>query len=83
MKQFLIWLVRLYQRFISPLFPPSCRYRPTCSAYMIQALEKHGSKGFLMGIARILRCHPFVEGGEDPVPDHFSLRRNTGKKDGS
>ena len=46
---------------------------------MIQALEKHGSKGFLMGLARILRCHPFVEGGEDPVPDHFSLRRNTGK----
>lgn len=79
MKRFLIWLVRLYQRFISPLFPPSCRYRPTCSAYMIQALEKHGSKGFLMGLARILRCHPFVEGGEDPVPDHFSLRRNSDK----
>lgn len=79
MKQILIWLVRLYQRFISPLTPPSCRYRPTCSAYMIQALEKHGAKGFLMGLARILRCHPFVEGGDDPVPDHFSLRRNTGK----
>ena len=79
MKQILIWLVRLYQRFISPLTPPSCRYRPTCSAYMIQALEKHGAKGFLMGLARILRCHPFVEGGDDPVPDHFSLRRNRGK----
>ena len=79
MKRILIWLVRLYQRFISPLFPPSCRYRPTCSVYMIQALEKHGSKGFLMGLARILRCHPFVEGGEDPVPDHFSLRRNSDK----
>ncbi|WP_373713674.1 membrane protein insertion efficiency factor YidD [Streptococcus sp.] len=79
MKRILIWLVRLYQRFISPLFPPSCRYQPTCSAYMIQALEKHGSKGFLMGLARILRCHPFVEGGEDPVPDHFSLKRNSDK----
>jgi hypothetical protein len=76
MKTFLIWLVKLYQRFISPLTPPSCRYRPTCSAYMIQALEKHGAKGFFMGIARILRCHPFVEGGDDPVPDHFSLKRN-------
>ncbi|MGT2655883.1 membrane protein insertion efficiency factor YidD [Streptococcus varani] len=76
MKTFLIWLVKLYQRFISPLTPPFCRYRPTCSAYMIQALEKHGAKGFFMGIARILRCHPFVEGGDDPVPDHFSLKRN-------
>ncbi|MDO5078205.1 MAG: membrane protein insertion efficiency factor YidD [Streptococcus minor] len=80
MKQILIWLVRLYQRFISPLTPPSCRYRPTCSAYMIQALEKHGAKGFLMGLARILRCHPFVEGGEDPVPEYFSLKRNSEKK---
>lgn len=79
-SKLLIGLVRLYQRFISPLFPPSCRYRPTCSSYMIQALEKHGIKGFLMGLARIFRCHPFVEGGDDPVPDHFSLKRNSEKK---
>ena len=76
MSRFLIWLVRLYQRFISPLTPPSCRYHPTCSQYMIEALQKHGAKGFLMGLARIGRCHPFVEGGDDPVPDVFSLRRN-------
>lgn len=76
MTAILIWLVRLYQKFISPLFPPSCCYHPTCSAYMIEALQQHGLKGFLMGLARIGRCHPFVEGGEDPVPDHFSLRRN-------
>ena len=76
MKKILIGLVRFYQKYISPAFPPSCRYRPTCSAYMIKAIEKHGVKGVLMGIARILRCHPLVEGGEDPVPDHFSLRRN-------
>ncbi|VTS37289.1 Putative membrane protein insertion efficiency factor [Streptococcus pseudoporcinus] len=75
-KAFLIYLVRLYQKFISPLFPPSCRYRPTCSTYMIQAIEKHGIKGVLMGLARICRCHPFVEGGDDPVPDYFSLKRN-------
>lgn len=43
---------------------------------MIGAIEKHGGKGVLMGIARILRCHPFVEGGDDPVPDYFTLRRN-------
>ncbi|MGT2928946.1 membrane protein insertion efficiency factor YidD [Streptococcus dentasini] len=76
MKKLLIALVRLYQRYISPLSPPSCRYRPTCSNYMIEAIEKHGLLGVLMGFARILRCHPFVEGGDDPVPDHFSLRRN-------
>ncbi|MDG3131632.1 membrane protein insertion efficiency factor YidD [Streptococcus suis] len=76
MIQFFIGLVRVYQRFISPLFPPSCRYQPTCSAYMIEALQKHGLKGMLMGIARIARCHPFVEGGEDPVPNKFSLKRS-------
>lgn len=75
-KKLLIAPVRFYQKFISPAFPPSCRYKPTCSAYMIEAIEKHGAKGILMGIARILRCHPLVEGGEDPVPDHFSLHRN-------
>lgn len=68
--------VRFYQRKISPLFPPSCRYYPTCSNYMIQSLDRFGTKGFLMGISRILRCHPFAEGGIDPVPDHFSLKRN-------
>ena len=73
MKQVLTWLVRGYQRFISPLLPPSCRYYPTCSTYMIQALQKHGAiKVPLMGIARILRCNPFVKGGLDPVPA-FSL----------
>lgn len=75
MKKILIGLVRFYQKYISPAFPPSCRYQPTCSNYMIEAIERHGIKGVLMGIARILRCHPFVEGGEDPVPDHFTLKR--------
>ncbi|SUO89261.1 membrane protein insertion efficiency factor YidD [Streptococcus uberis] len=79
MKSIIINFVRLYQKWISPLFPPSCRYRPTCSTYMIEAVEKHGIKGVLMGIARILRCHPFVEGGEDPVPDEFTLIRNPQK----
>lgn len=71
-KKSLIALVRGYQKFISPLTPPSCRYEPTCSSYMIVAIEKHGIKGVLMGIARILRCNPFVEGGKDPVPDYFT-----------
>ena len=77
MRWLLMKLVRGYQRWISPLFPPTCRYYPTCSTYMLQALVKHGAlKGGLMGLARILRCHPFVRGGVDPVPDHFTLRRN-------
>lgn len=77
MKHLLIALVHLYQKYISPLFPPSCRYNPTCSTYMVQALEKHGFlKGLLMGIGRIFRCHPFIKGGKDPVPDYFTLRRN-------
>ena len=74
MKKCAIGLVRLYQRLLSPLFPPSCRYSPTCSNYMIQAIERHGLKGILMGFARILRCHPWSKTGVDPVPDHFSLR---------
>lgn len=80
MKKLLIAFVKCYQRFISPAFPASCRYRPTCSQYMIEAIDKHGLKGVLMGVSRILRCHPFTEGGDDPVPDHFSLHRNKSAK---
>ena len=80
-KRLLIAPVRFYQRFISPAFPPSCRFHPTCSNYMIQAIEKHGAKGVLMGIARILRCHPWSQTVDDPVPDTFSLKRNTKKRD--
>lgn len=77
-KRLLVLAVRFYQKAISPALPSSCRYQPTCSNYMLQAIQKHGSlKGVLMGSARILRCHPWVEGGIDPVPDKFSLRHNT------
>lgn len=77
LKKAMISLVRFYQKFISPLFPPSCRYYPTCSNYMIDALKKHGPiLGLIMGICRILRCNPFVRGGVDPVPDNFTIFRN-------
>ncbi|MGO2742034.1 MAG: membrane protein insertion efficiency factor YidD [Pseudolactococcus laudensis] len=72
----LIAPVRFYQVAISPLLPGACRYHPTCSNYMIVAIQKHGFPGVLMGTARILRCNPFVKGGVDYVPDHFSLKRN-------
>lgn len=65
----LIFLVKCYQYGISPMLPPSCRYEPTCSAYMIEAIRVHGPlKGAYLGIRRILRCHPLKEGGYDPVP---------------
>ncbi|WP_035618457.1 membrane protein insertion efficiency factor YidD [Lacticigenium naphthae] len=77
MKKVLISAVKGYQKAISPLFPPTCRYYPTCSHYAVEAIEKHGAaKGTMMGTARILRCHPFVKGGVDKVPDNFSLKRN-------
>ena len=82
MQKILISIVRGYQRFISPLFPPSCRYYPTCSTYTIQALQTHGGlKGSIMGVSRIFRCHPFVKGGIDYVPLKFSLKRNTVDKE--
>lgn len=69
-KRVLIFLVKLYRRFISPLkVRSSCIYTPTCSLYAIQALEKYGAiKGTYLAIRRILRCHPFAKGGYDPVP---------------
>ena len=65
----LIMFVRLYQRFISPLTPPSCRFTPTCSQYAVEALQKYGPfKGTYLAVRRILRCHPFGGSGYDPVP---------------
>ncbi|MEM9325345.1 MAG: membrane protein insertion efficiency factor YidD [Bacteroidota bacterium] len=60
--------VIIYQYSLSPLFPSSCRYTPTCSEYMKQAILKHGLKGVWMGIKRIARCHPWGGSGHDPVP---------------
>lgn len=64
--------IRGYQKLISPLLPARCRYRPTCSQYMIDAINRYGLKGVWLGLRRIGRCHPFVEGGEDPVPDTYT-----------
>lgn len=77
MRKLLIFLVKIYQRVISPALPKSCRYYPTCSTYMIDSLQKFGLiKGLVMGISRILRCNPFIRGGVDPVPDKFTIFRN-------
>lgn len=69
MKQLALALLRFYKRFISPALPSACRFEPTCSVYMYQAIEKYGVfKGGWMGIRRIARCHPLHPGGYDPVP---------------
>ena len=71
MKRILIALVKFYQKYISPLTPPTCRYVPTCSQYALEALEKYGAlKGGWLAIKRICRCHPFHKGHDfyDPVP---------------
>lgn len=65
----LVMMVRFYQRFISPLTPPSCRFTPTCSQYAVEALQKYGPlKGSWLALKRLLRCHPWGGSGYDPVP---------------
>ena len=63
-----IALIKAYRRFISPMLPASCRFTPSCSLYTLQAIEKYGIlRGGWMGARRLMRCHPFSEGGYDPV----------------
>lgn len=69
MKRAFIALIRGYQRYISPLLPDACIYKPTCSAYAIEAIQKYGAmKGSWLAFKRILRCNPLHAGGYDPVP---------------
>lgn len=66
----MIALVKLYQKTISPLKPPCCRFTPTCSAYAIEAFQKRGFfAGLILSVWRVLRCNPFAKGGYDPVPE--------------
>jgi uncharacterized protein len=68
-RWFALPLIRFYQRFISPLTPPSCIYTPTCSQYGYEAIQRYGLiKGGWLTARRILRCHPWAQGGHDPVP---------------
>jgi putative membrane protein insertion efficiency factor len=67
-KSFVLGLLHAYKWALSPMFPPSCRYVPTCSEYAMEAVERYGAlHGSWMALLRILRCHPFVKGGYDPV----------------
>lgn len=78
-----IFLIRLYQKYISPLKPPSCRFTPTCSNYAIAALKEWGLIiGGALAVWRILRCNPFSKGGYDPVPERKWGKRKSKKEDG-
>jgi putative membrane protein insertion efficiency factor len=70
MKRLLLWLIRFYRSKISPMFPPRCRFTPTCSAYALEAIGKYGAgKGTVLTVKRLLRCNPFYKGDYfDPVP---------------
>jgi len=69
MSKLVLSLVRLYQIFISPILPPRCIHVPTCSEYMLESVQQHGAwYGLWLGVKRLLRCHPFAQGGYDPVP---------------
>jgi len=68
MKKILVFFIKKYQKYISPLFGKNCRFYPSCSEYTKQAIEKYGAiKGCFIGLKRILRCNPFSKGGYDPL----------------
>ena len=68
MRKLIVGGLRVYQLMLSPMFPSACRYHPTCSEYMAQAVERHGAlRGVWLGLKRLGRCHPFHAGGVDPV----------------
>lgn len=67
-KRVALYTLKAYKRILSPLFPPACRYVPTCSEYAMEAIDRFGViRGAFMAIWRLLRCHPFAHGGYDPV----------------
>ncbi|MDD5319151.1 MAG: membrane protein insertion efficiency factor YidD [Methylococcales bacterium] len=72
MRFMLIAIIKFYKYFISPLLGSNCRFYPSCSSYSLEALQRHGAiTGFYLTLRRLLKCHPFHEGGIDPVPEKF------------
>lgn len=72
MKKVFLGILHGYQKYISPMKRPCCRYTPCCSDYAVEAIRKHGAwRGIRLALRRVCRCHPFHEGGYDPVPDIF------------
>jgi putative membrane protein insertion efficiency factor len=69
MARILVWIVKAYQMILSPFFGQQCRFYPTCSQYAVEAIQKHGALlGSYYTVRRLLRCHPWCDGGHDPIP---------------
>lgn len=69
LRRFLSAMLRGYKRYVSPIMPPACRFHPTCSEFAAEAIETHGAlKGTVLAASRLMRCHPWSDGGFDPVP---------------
>ena len=84
MRRLVILSLGGYKRFISPLLPSACRFHPTCSEYMREAVEIHGvARGVWLGLKRLVRCQPFCKGGYDPVPGASTNKQTEGKPPGS
>ena len=82
MRSLLILLIKGYQLLISPLIGANCRFYPSCSCYAIEALDRHGAiEGGFLGVRRIAKCHPFNDGGYDPVPGDMKTTTNDKKRE--
>ena len=82
MTKILIFIIKIYQYFISPLFGNKCRFIPTCSNYFIEALNAQGlTKGFILGIKRVLKCHPFEKLGGSQGIDFVPIKNNANKQE--
>lgn len=80
MKKILLFFLKVYKKVISPLFPPCCRFMPTCSEYAMEAISRFGAiRGTALAAWRLLRCNPFCKGGYDPVPEKFTFKRQKQK----
>lgn len=76
MKYILTAIIKFYKKLISPLFPNSCRFYPTCSTYALEAINEHGAiRGSILSVKRISKCHPFHKGGLDPVPIRIQTKK--------
>ena len=82
MRRLILGLIRIYQLTLSPLLGSNCRFQPTCSAYATEAIKKFGVlKGGYLSFRRLIKCHPFHEGGYDPVPDRVEDNKSKSDKD--
>ena len=79
MRYLIIALIRFYQYFVSPLLGSNCRFYPSCSRYALEAFQSHGALiGLYLTVKRLLKCHPFHEGGIDPVPERWGNKKKNG-----